>query len=60
MSKSKYICARCGNPVGLWHYGWKHQAGGKSQPSCKQPVPMLRDEYEQRELKALDTALRSK
>ena len=37
----RYICARCGNPVGYWFYGWKHQRGGASKtPSCGQkPVP---------------------
>lgn len=33
---TKYICARCGNPVGSWYYGWKHQAGWHSPPSCGQ------------------------
>ena len=29
-----YRCRHCHNPVGMWHWGWKHQTGGHSKPSC--------------------------
>jgi DNA-directed RNA polymerase subunit RPC12/RpoP len=44
--RTQYVCARCGNPIGMWHFGWKHQTGGGSRPSCAKPEPMLREEYE--------------
>lgn len=32
---TKFKCGVCGNPVGYWFYGWKHQTGGNSKrPSC--------------------------
>lgn len=42
-SPSQFICGKCGNPVGLWFYGWKHQTGWKSKPTCGQkPAPIKR------------------
>ncbi|PFH12869.1 hypothetical protein BX604_7289 [Burkholderia sp. JKS000303] len=43
---SKYVCARCGASVGYWYFGWKHQTGWHSPPTCGQkPVPVLREQY---------------
>lgn len=39
---SRYTCRTCGNPVGLWHFGWKHQTGPHSPPSCSNPEPSER------------------
>lgn len=37
----KYVCQRCGQPVGEWYYGWKHQTGWHSKPSCGlYPIPV--------------------
>lgn len=33
---SKFVCARCGQNVGFWYFGWKHQTGGQSGKTCGQ------------------------
>lgn len=39
---SGYVCAKCGLPVALWHYGWKHSGGHGSPRSCgSKPEPVL-------------------
>lgn len=40
---SEYVCFLCEQPVGYWYYGWKHQTGGGSAPTCNRtPVPIKR------------------
>lgn len=51
----RYVCAECGNPVGIWHFGWKHQRGGNSlRPSCgRRPRPVEVEESEREVVEAL-------
>jgi hypothetical protein len=59
MSKSEYVCQRCGLPIGLWRGTvWKHHAG-KGQKSCgKAPIVVTRKVYEA-DIDALTTAARA-
>lgn len=49
MSKSTYVCQRCGCAVYMWRTAgtWKHATGGRGPRSCgKPPVVMERAAYE--------------
>ena len=52
MTKSVYVCKRCGLAIGVWAKGgsdtyWKHHASGTTGPSCgKRPITILRKEYD--------------
>lgn len=30
----KLVCRWCGVNVGMWYFGWKHQASWNSKPAC--------------------------
>lgn len=63
MSKSTYVCQRCGLPVHLWGAKgtWKHVANQHSRSCRKQPIVVERAAYEKRmdeDAKAAVTAVR--
>jgi hypothetical protein len=54
-SGPRYVCKHCGNLVGFWFYGWKHQRGWHSKaPTCgrrltKDDITIKGKENEQRQ-----------
>lgn len=54
--ESKYVCQRCGLSVSWWVKAWKHHANGATGPSCRAPIPVLKDEYRKEIQAMLDTA----
>lgn len=46
-TKSEFVCATCGIAVSMLANGnWRHQASGRTGPSCKMtPKVIRRDEY---------------
>lgn len=57
MSKSQFVCFKCGLAVYGFRGGWKHQSGGRNPktPAHRRHVPVVcpREEYER--AFALDT-----